>query len=456
MEYRPKILFPGRGYIPFEPWPFQQEVLNCQDRYRAVNKPRQCGISTLFAAEAAWEATHVPGAQIIIVSKDLEAAVNFHNYIYNVLKSARDVDPDFPKIGKENERVTTFPSLGSRIVSLPASKETGRSFSATHLYFDEMAHAEYADDIFQAASATLAQTGGRITVLSTPKGRANLFARIFEDPKKFDFTAFNFKWYDVPTYNPYYEQYAYATNEKDRQHWIDKAKEGKWYKSMRPKYTPLSWGHEFEGSFDADEDQVFSYTQLRNAFCRNYLAEQDDPLGIHELFLAKPAIQGHYYATGVDLGRKRDPCVIMTYDTSTEPAELVEFKYIPPGMADWPLVEQSIRQTYKNYNQPEIQLDNTGAGDPLLDSLQDIALGFAFTQTKKNNIIQKSRLAMDNKLVKMPKLDPLYSEHKQYIWDDKNIRQDTVMANCLAIDLFYDPEAPAGRVSNFDFVGAAS
>jgi phage FluMu gp28-like protein len=432
-------------------------VLRCQDRYRVVNKPRQCGISTLFAAEAAWEVTHVPGAQILVISKDLKAARNFHGYVGNILTSAIKNDPDMPKFGQDNLAETTFPSLGSRIVSLPAGKETGRSFSATHLYLDEMAHQQYADDIFQAAAATLSQTGGRITALSTPKGRANLFARIMEDPVTYDFTAFNFKWYDVPTYNPYYEQYIAADTEKEQEYWIAKAREGKWYKSMRPKYTPLSWGHEFEGSFDADEDQVFSYTQLRRSFQRNWLPEVDDEMGIHQHFFSAPAIAGHYYSVGVDLGRKRDPCVLITYDTSTEPAEVVEFKYIPPGMADWPLVAQSIRQTYEKFNHPEIQLDSTGAGDPLLETLQDVAIGFAFTLVKKNNIIQKVRLAMDNGLLKMPKIQPMYQEHKQYIWDDKLIRQDTVMANALAVDQFFDPEsglANAG-VTSFDFVAAA-
>jgi len=64
LEYQPKILLPGKGQIPFEPWPFQQEFLQCRDRFRAINKPRQCGISTTGAAEAAWEFDNVPGAQM--------------------------------------------------------------------------------------------------------------------------------------------------------------------------------------------------------------------------------------------------------------------------------------------------------------------------------------------------------------------------------------------------------
>src|ERR1044072_6977452 len=78
LEYQPTILSPGKGQILLEPWPFQQDFMNCRDRFRIINKPRQCGISTIAAAEVAWEFDNVPGAQILIISKDKQAAENFH------------------------------------------------------------------------------------------------------------------------------------------------------------------------------------------------------------------------------------------------------------------------------------------------------------------------------------------------------------------------------------------
>lgn len=412
----------------------------CDDRFRAMNKPRQCGISTTAAAEAAWKVTHMPGAQIIIVSKDLDAAINFHKYIYNILYSIQKKDPDFPVFGKTNTRETTFPSLGSRIMSLTASKETGRSFSATDWYFDEMAFAEYADDIFQAAAPTISQTNGKITAISTPKGRSNLFARIFERPEDYEFTTFNFKWWDVPTYNPYFDQYTAATSDQERDKWIAKARTGAWYKTMRPKYTELTWAQEFEGSFDADQEAVFSTRQIERTFWKNWIDEAVDPLGLCSEYYTTDAIEGHEYATGADLGRKRDPTVVITYDITVDPAVMVEFKYIPPGAADYVQIARSIRQTHEKFNEAEVQVDATGSGDPVHQQIEDISTGFLFTLSKKQNIVEKVRLAMDNGAIKMPKVKPMYAEHQKYVWQDKNIKQDTVMANALAVDLFYDPE----------------
>lgn len=436
-------------------WDFQAEFIKDTSRFRAINKPRQCGISTTAAAEAAWKVTHKPGAQIIIVSKDLDAAVNFHRYIYNILRSVQGKDPDMPKMTKDNTRETEFGEIGSRIVSLTASKETGRSFSATDWYFDEMAHAEYADDIFQAAAPTISQTKGTITAISTPKGRGNLFARIFEEPEEMGFTIFNYKWWDVPTYNPFYKQYAKAKTEQERNKWIEKAKQGEWYKSMRPKYTDLSWKQEFEGNFDVDAEKVFSTRQIEKTFTRNYLLEGYDGFGICSDYWYEEPKKDHFYSTGVDVGRKNDATVIITYDTSVTPARLVEYKYIPAGNADYVLIEKSVRETHEKYNRSSVIVDATGTGDPLAELLQDIADPFTFTLSKKVALIDTARLAMDNKAIHMPKIVRLYQEHQKYEWQDKHLVQDTVMANALAIYDFYDPDALQSIFMDVNYVGSA-
>lgn len=336
LEYQPKILLPGKGYIPLEPYPFQQDFLKCRDRYRAINKPRQCGISTIAAAEVAWEFCNVPGAQIVIISKDKEAAINFHAYVYQILRSVRENDPSFPALDKENERVTTN-VLGAKVTSLAAGAETGRSFSATHLIFDEMAFAEYAYEIWQAASPTLARTRGRATAISTPKGRANLFAEIFERQDHMGFTTFNYAWWDVPDYNPYYEQMIAAADKQERLKWIEKARDGDWYRVNRANASSeLRWKQEFEGAFDANAGTVFSTRQIEKAFVKNYLEYREDPQGILTDWWTSPLQAGHMYAVGTDLGRKNDPTEIMTYDYTVLPARLVDYKHIEAGRATEP------------------------------------------------------------------------------------------------------------------------
>ncbi len=462
LEYQPTILLPGKGQIPLEPWPFQQQFLNCRSRYRAINKPRQCGISTIAAAEAAWEFDNVPGAQIVIISKDRDAAINFHKYIYNVLYSVRKNWKNAPKLLKINETETTN-AIGSRIKTLAAGKEAGRSFSATHLFFDELAFAPFAEDIWQAASATLSQTQGRVTAISTPKGRANLFYRIFESPpdperpnhNKMGFRTFSFAWWDVPTYNSRYEEYINAQGQVERNKIIEaEKKDGKWYREMRGGYTDLAWRQEFEGAFDANVGSVCSTRSLEGVFVRNYLDQVEDPTGVIDEHWTRPKQEHHSYACGIDLGRKNDPTVIITYDTTQRPAEMVDFKRIEAGSASWDMIQKIILEHLPEW-EPEAQHDGTGVGDTLTEALSGYSDPYIFSKTGKQNIVERMVHAFDFRMVRIPRIPTLYREHQRYIWEDKDIVQDTVMANALAIWLFHETEDVfVGVDSGFSYVGA--
>lgn len=438
LEYEPEILFPGKGFIPLRPYPFQQDFIRCRDLYRAINKPRQCGISTIAAAEVAWEFCNVPGAQIVIISKDKDAAVNFHQYVYSVLRSVRGKDPGFPAILKENERVTTN-AIGSKITSLAAGKEAGRSFSATHLILDEAAFQQYADDIWQAASPSLSRTNGRATVISTPKGRANLFAQIFEREDHMGFTTFSYGWWDVPDYNPYYDEMILAESKQEKKQWIEKAKSGKWFRINRAGKTDLQWRQEFEGAFDANVGTVFSTRSLEKVFCRNYLNKQEDERGILEQWWTMPREDNHQYVTGIDLGRKNDPTVIVTFDVTTRPARMVDFKYIEAGRAEWDMITDVIID-HLNFWDPESKHDGTGVGDSISEALYGLSEEFFFTKTAKQNMIERMQHAFDFRTVTMPKIPTLFREHQRYIWDDKDIVQDTVMATGLAVLQFHEIE----------------
>lgn len=474
---------PGKGYVLYEPWPFQQDFLNCREQYRAVNKPRQCGISTTAAGDAAWEFDNVPGAQIVIISKDKDAAINFHKYVYAFLRSVRKTNPNAPKLIKENERETTNAN-GSRIVSLAAGKESGRSFSATHLFFDELAFAQYAEEIWQAASATLAQTNGRVTAISTPKGKANLFFTIFDSPdqivngkktglNEMGFKIFDYKWWDVPTYNPVYDEYILARDAEDKKavsRLIEQAKLGQWYRSQRPKYTDLAWRQEFEGAFDANAGTVFSTRSIERVFRKNYLIEQQDPnhlithhytdesikfIDVIDPFTKEPtgkqkADGNHIFYTGIDLGRKGDPTVIITYDTADydpklrdsdgrflSPAKIVDYKWIEPGTCEWSELE-NISKAHLRKWEPESQHDGTGSSDQFGESMYGLSEAFMFTKDSKRDMVTTVQHAFDYGAVIMPKIRQMYREHVKYEWDDQDIMQDTVMANGLAINQFYD------------------
>lgn len=413
------------------------------------------GLSTIFAHEAAFFASRGNGENIVIVSKNVEAAKNFMKYIKDIAFDLDKKDPDRVKIKRSTQLLIEFKD-GSMVRCIPSSAETGRSISASRIYFDEMAFTPWVEDIFQAVMPSIEQTGGKMTLLSTPKGRGNLFAKICKNPDEYGFSYHELPWWFNPVYNAHLSKYLADKDQK----WLDKAKEGEWYKKARKKYSELAFKQEFECSFDADTDSVYNDRQLNKVFYQHGHKEFyhfNDPYA--EVCWRMPKIEGHHYACGVDLGRKRDATVIITYDVTANPAEMVEYIRIAPGTADWAEILLAIRNSYAYY-ESEVRVDSTGAGDVIAESLSDIAEPYIISANqslgKKYNLIENSRKAYDNLVVRMPKIPQLYEEHEKYTWQDKDIVQDSIIANAIAISVFYDPETEGvflGADSKFSYVG---
>jgi hypothetical protein len=89
---------------------------------------------------------------------------------------------------------------GSRVVSLPGSEETVRSFSGVRLLvLDEAARVP--DDLYRAVRPMLAVSQGRLICLSTPFGRRGFFHREWDDVAA-PWQRFRITWRDCPRITP--------------------------------------------------------------------------------------------------------------------------------------------------------------------------------------------------------------------------------------------------------------
>jgi hypothetical protein len=132
---------------------------------------------------------------------------------------------------------------------------------------------------------------------------------------------------------------------------------------------------------------------------------------------------------------------------------LVDYKYIEAGSAEWSELE-AVSLAHHAHWSPDMQHDGTGSGDSFSEALEGKSEPFMFTKQSKQDIVSTIQHAFDYAAVKLPKIPRLYREHQRYIWDDKDIQQDTVMANGLAIDLFHD--GGSGFVQGFSKVNFMS
>lgn len=174
-----KISHPMKGFIPFTLYDFQKEFVQDikENRYVIVLKSRQLGISTVVAAYALWLASFHTAKKIVVIANKGEVATNFINNVKDILNNL----PDFitPKAKIKNRQSLEFTN-GSKIKATATTKSAGRSEAVSLLVLDEAAEIMHAEEIWTAASPTLA-TGGSAIVIATPKGVGNWFHKTYID-----------------------------------------------------------------------------------------------------------------------------------------------------------------------------------------------------------------------------------------------------------------------------------
>lgn len=449
------IRLPNSGDIEFEPYYAQQVLLSDNSRWRIENKMRQGGFTTAFSCvEAVHGMLYTPAPEIIVLSKSQDEAVNFLDKFYLAYESVKDKEPNYSPLTVTNTK-NAANERGGKIRVLTSSKQSGRSFSGTDIYFDEMAHTQYAKSIYEASYPTISRTGGRITAFSSPSGKSGKFYEICSNYKDMGYSFHQFEWWFVPFYNPYYKEFLaahLAGDKKQEKYWIEKARTGDWYRQTFNAIGELAFLREYECSFDSSDDEVFSTRQLANVFVKNYLKQEFDEYGEVWRCDSDPK---HDYVTYTDYGRKRDPLVSVTFDITEYPAKLVEYKRIRPSIFDFSAVKDSLMKTILHYNSDAYH-DGTGNGDVLTAFLEGYSQPVVMSENgisrQKTNMVEKLKLACDTKAIMIPNIAQIYKEFLAYTYNDKKIVQDCVMAIGGAVDKFFEPANDTPTVdSNFSY-----
>lgn len=180
-----KLIDPVKGLLPFRLFRFQKFCIAnmLASKFNIFRKPRQMGLSNLTAGFSLWLANFYDYKNIVIISIKEDTAKRFLEKIKVMYKSM----PEYMQVpvvnGKSNDYGTT--SLmefanGSRINSIPTSKEAGRSEAMSLLLIDEAAFVEHIEDIWAAAYSALS-TGGMCILLSTTNGIGNFYHKTWTE-----------------------------------------------------------------------------------------------------------------------------------------------------------------------------------------------------------------------------------------------------------------------------------
>jgi hypothetical protein len=154
----------------------QAPVFDTKIRRGIVNCCRQWGKSTSVAARAVHHAIYNADSLTLIVTP---SASQSREFLRKAKAFARKLKIQ-PKGDGDNACSLLFPN-GSRLVGLPANKDTSRGFSRVSLLLIDEASRVH-DEIFHAiAPSTAAHPDPTIWLMSTPNGRQGFFYRTWID-----------------------------------------------------------------------------------------------------------------------------------------------------------------------------------------------------------------------------------------------------------------------------------
>lgn len=167
--------------LPFDLWPAQRDALAALETHRRVIflKARQLGVTWLVLARALHRCLYRSNQTIIVISKDQPAAGEM----------IRRVRGMFMRLSNKPHALTVD-NVGevawaneSRVKAFASSSDAGSAFTGSMLILDELAKNPNADDIWTAAQPTV-NDGGEVVIISTAKGRDNLYHRLWDKAER--------------------------------------------------------------------------------------------------------------------------------------------------------------------------------------------------------------------------------------------------------------------------------
>lgn len=297
------------GEVEMEPDRYQEWFWENPARYRVVNKSRQVGMTEAVAVEIAGRMGVRRHSYVLFMSARQKVANDALKRVLDIVKQEGGLLGDVVEEQKDGFVLGS----GARMVSLPASARAAVGHPATDVYLDEFAHMIEAEEIYENIAPCVSH-GGRLTVVSTPRGQSGKFFEVWRgalrgengfDPQEID-------WSECRRYNPegwWIEKGGKAARRKV-------GREGRWYKEMRPKYSEVEWARQFECDFVASVDSFFDVEGLK--WMR---AQVVAPVLVEGgLSVWKEAVGGRRYVIGVDCaegGQSGDRSVAVVLDSES-------------------------------------------------------------------------------------------------------------------------------------------
>jgi hypothetical protein len=166
-------------------WLWQREYLDTiiDNPFTVTLKARQLGVSWIWDAVILWDLLFFPGIDDLIYSIKEDDAIEQVNRVWDMwlstpawIKALTEVTVLKPYGGARPTQRIEFEHPDGRVstvTGMPATKKAGHSRVARRVLFDEMAHQEFAREIWKAIIPAAGDLGGNIGGVSTANGMSD-------------------------------------------------------------------------------------------------------------------------------------------------------------------------------------------------------------------------------------------------------------------------------------------
>ena len=337
-----KIVNVDRGLVPFEMWPFQEDMVRSfhNNRFSIAKMPRQVGKTTSAVGYMLWSILFNPDYTVGILANKGSLA----REILDRLTKAYEYLPIWLQQGivvwnKGNIELEN----GSKIFAYATSADGVRGGSYNLIFLDEFAFVPHnmAQDFFQSTYPVISsgQTT-KVIIVSTPNG-LNLFYKMWTDAIE-----------GRSTYKPV------------EVHWsMVPGRDQAWKEETIRNTSEEQFRVEFETEFIGSSATLISGAKLRSLAFHNPLSSEEG-FDIYE-----QPIPGHLYIATVDCaeGVEQDYSTINVIDATQTPyKQVAKYRNNKLPLLFFPTVIYSIA---KKYNEAYALIETNNIGQQVVDIL---------------------------------------------------------------------------------------
>ena len=338
-----KIIHVDRGLVPFELYPYQEEMFEHfrRNRFSIVLACRQSGKSISSVAFLLWYSIFHPEKVIAILANKGATAQEMLGRVTLMLEHL----PFFLQPGCKalNKRSIEF-SNNSRIVSAATSGSSIRGMSVNLLYLDEFAFVENAAEFYTSTYPVISSgKDTKVVITSTANGIGNQYHKIWEGAVQEvnEFKSFRVDWWDVP------------------------GRDDEWKNQTIANTSQLQFDQEFGNTFFGTGDTLINAETLMGFRSKPPLRLTDG----NSVWIYEEPDKSHQYVMTVDVskGRGQDYSTFNVIDISSRPFKQVA---VYRNNLISPLLFPNVIYKYANfYNQAWVVVESNDQGTLVTNGL---------------------------------------------------------------------------------------